>query len=39
LDIFYRYLPSVGIPESITADVILSIIEEYSERRGYYNID
>ena len=39
LDIFYRYLPSVGIPESITADVVLSIIEEYSERKGYYNMD
>jgi uncharacterized BrkB/YihY/UPF0761 family membrane protein len=39
LDVFYRYLPSVGIPESITADVILSIIEEYLERKGYYNID
>lgn len=39
LDVFYRYFPSVGIPESITADVILSIIEEYLERKGYYNID
>ena len=37
--VFYRYLPSVGIPESITADVILSIIEEYLERKSYYNID
>ena len=39
LDVFHRYLRTVGIPESITADVILSIIEEYSERKGYYNLD
>ena len=39
LDVFHKYLPTVGIPESFTADVILSIIEEYSERKGYYNMD
>lgn len=39
LDVFHRYLPTIGIPESLTADVILSIIEEYSERKGYYNMN
>lgn len=39
LDVFQRYLPTVGIPKSIVGDVIYCIIEEFSERKGYYNID
>lgn len=39
LDVFHKYLPKVGIPESWTDSVIRSIIEDYSRTKGYYCIN